>query len=119
MTFEEARKTSRKRSSLGFDLDKLIAQKLIYIDYVHVERQEIEENGEYDLEGLFVRLNYAVQQIKAKRVMLDTIETLFSGFSDPAILRAELRRLFTWVKDRQLTTVITGERGEDADPPGP
>lgn len=115
MTFEESADDIKKNvASLGFDLDKLIRDKKIYIDYVHVERSEIEENGEYDLEGLFVRLNYAVGQIGAKRVMLDTIETLFSGLSNPAILRAELRRLFGWLKERELTTVITGERGEGA-----
>jgi circadian clock protein KaiC len=113
MTFEESAEDIKKNvASLGFDLDKLAREKKIYIDYVHVDRSEIEENGEYDLEGLFVRLNYAVQHIGAKRVMLDTIETLFSGLSNPAILRAEIRRLFGWLKERGLTTVITGERGE-------
>jgi circadian clock protein KaiC len=115
MTFEESAEDIKKNvASLGFDLDKLIREKKIYIDYVHVDRSEIEENGEYDLEGLFVRLNYAVSQIGAKRVMLDTIETLFSGLSNPAILRAEIRRLFGWLKEKELTTVITGERGEGA-----
>ncbi|HVX87238.1 MAG TPA: circadian clock protein KaiC [Phycisphaerae bacterium] len=113
MTFEETAEDIKKNvASLGFDLDDLIRRKKIYIDYVRVERSEIEENGEYDLEGLFVRLNYAVTQVGAKRVVLDTIETLFSGLSNPAILRAELRRLFGWLKERELTTVITGERGE-------
>jgi circadian clock protein KaiC len=113
MTFEESAEDIKKNvASLGFDLDELIRQKKIFIDYVHVDRSEIEENGEYDLEGLFVRLNYAVHQVGAKRVMLDTIETLFSGLSNPAILRAEIRRLFGWLKDNGLTAVITGERGE-------
>ncbi|MGN6368423.1 MAG: circadian clock protein KaiC [Phycisphaerae bacterium] len=115
MTFEESADDIKKNvASLGFDLDDLIRRKKIHIDYVHVDRSEIEENGEYDLEGLFVRLGYAVQQIGAKRVMLDTIETLFSGLSNPAILRAELRRLFQWLRDNELTTIITGERGEGA-----
>jgi circadian clock protein KaiC len=115
MTFEESADDIKKNvASLGFDLDDLIKKKKLYVDYVHVDRSEIEENGEYDLEGLFVRLNYAVQQIGAKRVMLDTIETLFSGLSNPAILRAEIRRLFAWLREKELTSVITGERGEGA-----
>jgi len=81
------------------------------LDYVQVERLEIEETGEYDLEGLFIRLGYAIDSIWAKRVVLDTIEVLFSGLSNAGILRAELRRLFRWLKDRGVTTVITGERG--------
>jgi circadian clock protein KaiC len=113
MTFEESEQDIKKNvASLGFDLDDLIRRKKIYLDYVHVDRSQIEENGEYDLEGLFVRLDYAVRQVKARRVMLDTIETLFSGLSNPAILRAEIRRLFTWLRQNELTTVITGERGE-------
>lgn len=113
MTFEETGDDIRKNvASLGFDVEKLVAQKKLYIDYVRVERAEIDENGEYDLEGIFMRLAYAIQTVGAKRVMLDTIETLFSGFSNQAILRSELRRLFGWLKDRNLTTVITGERGE-------
>ncbi len=113
MSFEErAEDLAANVSSLGFDLDRLVAEGRLAIDHVRVERSEIEESGEYDLEGLFVRLGYAVDQIGARRVVLDTIETLFSGFSDPAILRAELRRLFGWIKERGLTAVITGERGE-------
>ncbi len=99
-------------ASLGFDLPALIAQRLLVVDYVHVERSEIEETGDYDLDGLFVRLDHAVKSIGAKRVMLDTIEGLFSGFQNEAILRAELRRLFRWLRDHELTTVITGEKGE-------
>ncbi len=115
MTFEESADDIKKNvASLGFDLDDLIRRKKLHIDYVRVERSEIEENGEYDLEGLFVRLGYAVKQTGAKRVMLDTIEALFSGLSNPAILRAELRRLFQWLRDNKLTTVITGERGDGA-----
>ena len=113
MTFEETQSDIEKNvSSLGFDMRKLIAQKKIVIDHVHVERSEIDENGEYDLEGLFIRLAHAIEQVGAKRVVLDTIETLFSGFSNEGVLRAELRRLFAWLKQRGLTTVITGERGE-------
>jgi circadian clock protein KaiC len=82
------------------------------VDFVRVERAEIEETGEYDLEGLFVRLGHAIDAVGAKRVVLDTLEALFSGFSEDAILRAELRRLFGWLKDKGVTAVITGERGD-------
>lgn len=99
-------------ASLGFDIEKLIAQKKIRVDHVQIERSEIEETGEYDLEGLFIRLGYAIDSIGAKRVVLDTIENLFSGLENEAILRAELRRLFTWLKDKGVTAIITGERGE-------
>ncbi|HEY1686010.1 MAG TPA: circadian clock protein KaiC [Tepidisphaeraceae bacterium] len=113
MTFEEGAEDIKKNvASLGFDLDQLIRQKKLIIDYVHVDRSEIEENGEYDLEGLFIRLGYAIDKIGAKRVVLDTIETLFSGLNNQAVLRAELRRLFGWLKDRGLTTIITGEKGD-------
>ena len=98
--------------SLGFDLDKLTAAKKIVVDHVYIERSEIEETGEYDLEGLFIRLGYAIDSIGAKRVVLDTLEAMFAGLPNHAILRAELRRLFRWLKDRGVTAVITGERGE-------
>jgi circadian clock protein KaiC len=98
--------------SLGFDLEKLKAEKKLVIDYVRVERSEIEEAGEYDLDGLFIRLGHAIDSIKATRVVLDTIESLFAGLDNQAILRAELRRLFHWLKDKGVTAVITGERGE-------
>lgn len=115
MTFEETAEDIKKNvASLGFDIPKMIAQKKLFIDHVHVDRSEIEENGEYDLEGLFVRLNHAIQTIGAKRVVLDTIETLFAGLANQAILRSELRRLFGWLKEKGMTTVITGERGEGA-----
>jgi circadian clock protein KaiC len=113
MSFEErAADLAANFASLGYDLDGLAAEGKLAIDHVRVERSEIEETGEYDLEGLFVRLGYAVDRIGARRVVLDTIESLFSGFTDPSILRAELRRLFGWLKDRGLTTVVTGERGD-------
>jgi circadian clock protein KaiC len=98
--------------SLGFDVEEIARRKLLRIDFVRVERSEIEETGEYDLEGLFIRLGHAIDSIGAKRVVLDTIETLFGGFSSETILRSELRRLFRWLKDRGVTAVITGERGE-------
>jgi circadian clock protein KaiC len=95
MAFEETEEELIQNvASLGFDLNKLIAEKKIFIDHVHLERSEIEETGEYDLEGLFIRLNYAIDSIGAKRVVLDTIESLFAGLPNNFILRAELRRLF-------------------------
>jgi circadian clock protein KaiC len=99
-------------TTLGFDVQKLVARKKLFIDYVHVERSEIEETGEYDLEGLFVRLASAIDEVGAKRVVLDTIESLFAGLPNPAILRSELRRLFRYLKDRGMTVVLTGEKGE-------
>lgn len=111
MAFEEKEKDlSENFSSLGFDIPALIKQKKLVVDYVYIERSEIEETGEYDLEGLFVRLAGAIDSIGAKRVVLDTIEALFSGFSNESILRAELRRLFRWLKDKKVTAVITGEK---------
>jgi circadian clock protein KaiC len=113
MSFEErAEELAANVASLGYDLNGLVESGKLAVDYVRVERSEIEETGGYDLEGLFVRLGYAVDSIGAKRVVLDTIESLFSGFTDVAILRAELRRLFAWLKDRGLTAIVTGERGD-------
>jgi circadian clock protein KaiC len=113
MSFEErAEDLAANVASLGYDLDGLVAEGRLAIDHVHVDPSEIEESGEYDLEGLFLRLGFAVDSVGAKRVVLDTIETLFSSFTDAALLRAELRRLFGWIKDRGLTAIITGERGD-------
>jgi circadian clock protein KaiC len=113
MTFEEtAEELASDLASLGYNLDELVASGQLVVDYVRVERGEIEETGEYDLEGLFVRLEHAVTAVGAKRIVLDTVESLFAGLSNPGILRAELRRLFRWLKDKGLTAVITGERGE-------
>ncbi|MES2306525.1 MAG: circadian clock protein KaiC [Gemmatimonadota bacterium] len=113
MAFEEtAEELAQNVRSLGFDLDELVKQKKIVVDFVRIERNEIEETGDYDLEGLFVRLEYAIDSIKAKRVVLDTIEALFGGLSNQGILRAELRRLFRWLKEKGVTAVITGERGD-------
>ena len=115
MMFEEnATELAANVRSLGFDLEKLAAKKQLVLDHVHIERSEIEETGEYDLEGLFIRLGHAVKSIGAKRVVLDTVEALFAGLPNHAILRAELRRLFRWLKDQGLTAVITGERGEQS-----
>jgi circadian clock protein KaiC len=113
MSFEEtAPDLTLNVNSLGFDLEKLKKEKKLIIDHVRVERSEIEEAGEYDLEGLFIRLGYAIDTVKAKRVVLDTLESLFAGLSNQAILRAELRRLFFWLKEKGVTAIITGERGE-------
>lgn len=109
---EKAEELAMNVSSLGFDLEKLQRDKLIKIDHVHIERHEIEETGAYDLDGLFIRLGYAIDSIGAKRVVLDTIENLFSGLDNQVILRAELRRLFGWLKEKGVTAIITGERGE-------
>ena len=114
MSFEETNEELTKNvASLGFDLEDLVKHKKIALDHVHIERSEIEETGEYDLEGLFVRLGYAIDSIGAKRVVLDTIESLFAGLPNQLILRAELRRLFRWLKDKGVTAIITGERGEE------
>jgi circadian clock protein KaiC len=114
MSFEErADDLIANVNSLGYDLPTLIAENKLVIDYVRVERSEIEQSGEYDLEGLFVRLGHAIDKIGAKRVVLDTLEALFSGLGDGPVLRAELRRLFQWLKDRGVTAVITAERGSD------
>jgi circadian clock protein KaiC len=113
MAFEESAKDlTQNVASLGFDLKELIARKKIVLDFVYIERSEIEETGEFDLEGLFIRLGQAIDAVHAKRVVLDTIESLFSGLPNPLILRAELRRLFRWLKDKGVTAIITGERGE-------
>jgi circadian clock protein KaiC len=112
MSFEELPDDlSVNCASLGYDVAGLVSAGRLAIDHVRVERSEIEETGQYDLEGLFVRLGYAIDSVGAKRVVIDTIESLFSGFDNAAVLRAEIRRLFHWLKERQLTTIITGERG--------
>lgn len=113
LTFEEtADELAANVASLGFDLPRLQAAGLLRLDYVHVDRAEVQEAGAYDLDGLFIRLGHAIDAIGARRVVLDTLEALFAGFTDEAVLRAELRRLFRWLKDRGVTTVITAERGE-------
>lgn len=113
MAFEEtAEDLAENFASLGFNLDSLEARNKLVVDYVRIDKSEIEETGEYDLEGLFIRLRLAIDSIGAKRVALDTLEVLFSGFQNEAILRSELRRLFRWLKDRGVTAIVTGERGE-------
>src|SRR5215211_1858088 len=113
LAFEEnAEELAQNVASLGFDLKQLIKQKKLIIDYVKIERTEIEEAGEYDLDGLFIRLGHAIDSIGAKRVAMDTIEVLFGALPNQAILRAELQRLFRWLKDKGVSAVITAERGE-------
>ena len=115
MAFEEtAPELTQNVRSLGFDLDELAEQKKLIIDYVRIERSEIDETGDYDLEGLFIRLAAAIDAVGAQRVVLDTIENLFAGLQNEGILRAELRRLFRWLKDQGVSAVITAERGEGA-----
>ncbi|HZD88726.1 MAG TPA: circadian clock protein KaiC, partial [Pseudolabrys sp.] len=109
---EQASDLIKNVGSLNYDLDRLIADKKLAIDHVHIERNQIEESGDYDLEGLFIRLGFAIDSVGAKRVVIDTIETLFGGLNNPSILRAELRRLFEWLKERGVTAIITGERGD-------
>jgi circadian clock protein KaiC len=115
MAFEETEADLIQNvASLGFDLNDLIARQKLVLDHVRIERSEIEETGEYDLEGLFVRLGHAIKSIGAKRVVLDSLEALFAGLPNEAILRSELRRLFAWLKEKGVTAIITGERGERA-----
>ncbi len=113
IAFEEtAAELTKNVASLGFDLNELCRKKKLALDYIQLDRNEIHETGDYDLEGLFIRLNYAIDSIGAKRIVLDTIETLFGGIPNEAILRSELVRLFRWLKEKGITAVITAERGE-------
>src|SRR5690349_14719942 len=113
ITFEETGpELAQNVRSLGFDLDGLVKDGKIALDYVRVDANEIQETGEYDLEGLFLRLGLAIDSVGAKRIVLDTIESLFGGFSNQAVLRSELRRLFRFLKEKGVTAVITGERGD-------
>jgi circadian clock protein KaiC len=113
MAFEETpRDIATNVASLGFDIQALARKKKLYLDFLSVEPSEIKESGDYDLGGLFIRLQAAIAAVGAKRVMFDTLEALFSSFSNPQILRAEFRRLFRWLKDRGLTAIVTAERGE-------
>jgi circadian clock protein KaiC len=113
MSFEESiADLTKNAASLGFDLDRLVADKKLFVDHVHIERSEIAETGEYDLDGLFIRIADAVQRVGARRIVLDTIESLFGELPNPGILRAEIRRLFEWLKQKGLTTVITAERDQ-------
>jgi circadian clock protein KaiC len=113
VTFEERpTEIAANVASLGFHVEQLVAEDKLAFEHIEIDPTELAEIGDYDLEGLFLRLELAIDSIGAKRVVLDTIESLFSAFSNPAILRAEIRRLFDWLKDKGMTTVITGERGD-------
>ena len=113
ISFEETEEElTANVASLGFDLDSLRKRKKIWLEHIHVERSEVEQSGEYDLEGLFIRIHEAIESIGAKRIVLDTLESLFSGLPNPLILRSELRRLLHWLKKKGVTTVVTAERGD-------
>jgi circadian clock protein KaiC len=113
ISFEETEKElSANVASLGFDLESLVKQKKLWVEHIHIEQAEIEQGGDYDLEGLFIRIHHAIESVGAKRVVLDTLETLYSGLPNPTILRAELRRLLHWLKMKGVTTIITAERGD-------
>ncbi|MDW7681943.1 MAG: ATPase domain-containing protein, partial [bacterium] len=113
ISFEETeQELTANVASLGFDLDDLIAHKKVWLEHIHVERSEIDQSGEYDLEGLFIRIHNAIESIGAKRVVLDTIESLFSALPNPTIVRTEIRRLLGWLKKKGVTAIITGERGD-------
>lgn len=114
LAFEETEEElATNVQSLGYDLASLIADKKLVVDHIRVERSEIEETGEYDLEGLFVRIAHAIESVRAQRLVIDTLEVLFGGLSNHGILRAELRRLFRWLNERGITTIVTGERGAE------
>jgi circadian clock protein KaiC len=113
VTFEETEEELRQNfRSLDFDIDKLEKSNKLVIDHVHIDRSEIEETGEYNLDGLFIRLANAIDSVGAKRVAVDTIEVLFGGLTNAAIVRSELRRLFRWLKDRGVTVIVTAEKGD-------
>jgi circadian clock protein KaiC len=113
ISFEETEKElTANVASLGFDLDDLVRRKKIWLEHIHVDRSELEQSGAYDLEGLFIRIHLAIETIGARRVVLDTVESLFSELPNPQILRAELRRLFHWLKKKGVTTIVTAERGD-------
>ena len=113
ISFEESADDLAKNvASLGYDLDRFQKEKRLVVDHIHLDRADIEEAGDYTLDGLFVRIDLAIRTVKAKRVVIDTPEVLFGGLKDTAVLRAELERLFRWLKERELTTVITAERGD-------
>ncbi len=115
ISFEETEKELIANvSSLGFKLDRLVANKKIWLEHIHIARSEIEQPEEYDLRGLFVRIHQAIENVKAKRIVLDTIESLFSALPNSTAVRTELRRLFGWLKKKGITAIITGERGDNS-----
>ena len=113
IAFEEnAQDLALNMTSMGVDVQRLCAENKLAIDWVHVDAADIEEAGEYDLEALFIRIQCAVQKVQARRIVLDSIEALFSTLKDQSVLRSELQRLFRWIKEQQLTAIVTGERGD-------
>ena len=113
VAFEESEEDLAKNvASHGFDVKDLERRGLLAVDHIRVERAEIEENGEYDLEGLFIRLGLALDSVKGKRLVIDTLETIFGGLTSYGLLRSELKRLFNWLKERGVTTIVTAERGD-------
>ncbi|MDX2079025.1 MAG: circadian clock protein KaiC [bacterium] len=113
IAFEETRADlTQNVASLGFSLTDLIDHNQLVIDHININRAEVEQTGEYDLDGLFVRLEYAIQKVKAKRIVLDTLEALFTALGDTQMLRSELQRLFAWLKNKGVTAIITAERGD-------
>lgn len=115
VAFEETElDLTENTASFGFDLEELKSRGKLAVEHIFLERSQLEEAGEYNLEGLFIRLAGAVESIGAKRVVLDTIEVLFASFDNHSVIRAELRRLFRWLKERGLTAIVTGEQGEGA-----
>ena len=113
VSFEETEKElTANVASLGFDLATLVERKKLWLEHIHIERSEVEQSGEYDLEGLFIRIHQAIENIGARRLVLDTIETLFSALPNPRAVRSELRLLLCWLKRKGVTAIITAERGD-------
>ncbi len=109
MSFEETEDELYKDvASLNLDLKGLVSKKKILVEHVVLERRDVQEK-EFNLEGLLIRLENAIHSIGAKRVVLDSIESLFAGFTDIGILRVEIKRLFRWLKEKQVTAIVTGE----------
>ena len=112
LAFEEnSEELAANFASLGYDIDKLIAEKKLIIDHIDVDRKQMVETGEFDLDPIFIRLEAAIRATKAQRVLLDTLEVLFAGFTNQSIIRSELRRMFHWLKERGVTAVVTCESG--------
>ena len=114
MSFEETPDELYKDvASLNLDLKVLVSQKKIALEHVVLERKDVQEK-DFNLEGLLIRLEHAIESVNAKRVVLDSIESLFAGITDNGILRLEIKRLFGWLKEKQVTAIVTGEPGQDS-----
>jgi len=112
MSFEETEEELYKNvASLNLDLQGLVSHKKLLLEYVLLERRDMQDKGDFNLEGLFIRLEHAIDSIGAKRVVLDSTESLFAGVTDAGILRLEIKRLFRWLKDKHVTAIVTGELG--------